>query len=223
MILCIADVLTPEELNSIVSSLDSADFVDGKVTAGWQAQLVKHNTQLRDDAASAKDLRNLVNHVLQRNTLFRMAVLPKFIRSITFSRYESGMSYGRHVDNALMGKETLTRSDVSLTLFLSDPATYRGGELVIESIQGEQAFKLDAGSMVVYPSTTLHRVEPVTQGIRLVAVTWIQSLVRDPNEREILFDLETARQAIFKAHGKTAELDLISKSYANLLRKWSDV
>lgn len=115
------------------------------------------------------------------------------------------------------------RSDLSLTLFLSDPTTYTGGELVIETPQGEEAIKLEAGALVVYPSSTLHRVEPVTQGIRLVAVSWIQSLIRDPQEREILFDLDTARQTLFQQQGKTPEFDLISKAHANLLRKWAEL
>lgn len=140
-----------------------------------------------------------------------------------FSRYQGGMYYGTHIDNAIMGDEELMRSDLSLTLFLSDPANYTGGELVIESTQGEQAFKLDAGSMVVYPTTTLHRVEPVTEGERLAAVTWVQSLVRDAHNREILFDLDTVRDTLSQKSGKTAEFDLLSKSIANLLRKWADV
>jgi PKHD-type hydroxylase len=134
-----------------------------------------------------------------------------------------GMQYGSHVDNAFMGNENRMRSDLSLTLFLSDPATYEGGELVVETTQGEQAFKLDAGAMVLYPSSTLHRVEPVTAGVRLAAIAWVQSLVKEVTEREILFDLDTARQAIFAKHGKTAEFDLLTKSYANLLRKWGEV
>jgi PKHD-type hydroxylase len=117
----------------------------------------------------------------------------------------------------------LIRADLSLTLFLSEPNSYEGGELVIESTQGEQSFKLAAGSLVLYPSTTLHRVEPITAGMRLVAVTWIQSLVRDPSDREILFDLDTARQILFAQYGKSKEFDLLSKSYANLLRKWIEV
>lgn len=129
------------------------------------------------------------------------------------------MAYGTHIDNALM-QNPLMRSDISMTLFLSDPATYAGGELVVESTQGEEAFKLPAGSAIVYPSSTLHRVEEVTQGIRLAAVTWVQSLVRDPQQREVLFDLETARQTLFEASGKTPVFDLISKSHANLLRQW---
>lgn len=222
MILCIADVLTAKDLDAINSLLHTANFVDGKTTAGWHARLVKHNAQLQDDGSAAvQHLKTLISQALQRNSLFQMAVLPKVIREALFSRYDSGMSYGTHVDNAVMGKSELMRSDVSLTLFLSQPETYDGGELVIESSQGEQGYKLAAGSMIVYPSTTLHRVEPVTAGSRLAAVTWVQSLVRDSAQREILFDLDTARQMLFEKSGKNAEFDLISKTYANLLRQWA--
>jgi PKHD-type hydroxylase len=223
MIICMANILTSEELGLIIDRLKNAEFVDGKLTAGWYAQQVKNNSQLKNDAAPTQELINLVNQALKRNSLFQIAARPKAIRPIMFSRYQGGMYYGTHIDNAIMGDEKLMRSDLSLTLFLSDPATYTGGELVIESTQGEQAFKLDAGSMVVYPTTTLHRVEPVTEGERLAAVTWVQSLVRDAHNREILFDLDTVRDTIFQKSGKTAEFDLLSKSIANLLRKWADV
>lgn len=223
MIICMANILTSEELGLIIDRLKNAEFVDGKLTAGWYAQQVKNNAQLKNDAAPTQELRNLVNQALKRNSLFQIAARPKAIRPIMFSRYQGGMYYGTHIDNAIMGDEELMRSDLSLTLFLSDPATYTGGELVIESAQGEQAFKLDAGSMVVYPTTTLHRVEPVTEGERLAAVTWVQSLVRDAHKREILFDLDTVRDTLFQKSGKTAEFDLLSKSIANLLRKWADV
>ncbi|NER96905.1 MAG: Fe2+-dependent dioxygenase [Symploca sp. SIO1B1] len=223
MILSIAKVLTPEELNLITERLDATDFIDGKTTAGWHARVVKHNTQLANQATYAQDLKDLVKKALWRNQLFQIAVQPKVIHSILFSRYEEGMSYGRHVDNALMGNQNKLRSDVSLTVFLSEPSTYGGGELVLETIEGEQAIKLEAGDAIVYPSSFLHRVEPVTEGIRLVAVAWVQSLVRDPQDREILFDLDTVRRAIFHKDGKTTEFDLISKSYSNLLRKWGDV
>ncbi len=223
MIICMANILTSEELGLIIDRLKNAEFVDGKLTAGWYAQQVKNNAQLKNDAAPTQELRNLVNQALKRNSLFQIAARPKAIRPIMFSRYQGGMYYGTHIDNAIMGDEELMRSDLSLTLFLSDPATYTGGELVIESTQGEQAFKLDAGSMVVYPTTTLHRVEPVTEGERLAAVTWVQSLVRDAHNREILFDLDTVRDTLFQKSGKTAEFDLLSKSIANLLRKWADV
>lgn len=223
MIICMANILTSEELGLIIDRLKNAEFVDGKLTAGWYAQQVKNNAQLKNNAAPTQELRNLVNQALKRNSLFQIAARPKAIRPIMFSRYQGGMYYGTHIDNAIMGDEELMRSDLSLTLFLSDPATYTGGELVIESTQGEQAFKLDAGSMVVYPTTTLHRVEPVTEGERLAAVTWVQSLVRDAHKREILFDLDTVRDTLFQKSGKTAEFDLLSKSIANLLRKWADV
>lgn len=222
MLLCVAHVLTPAELAQLRTQLEGAEFVDGKLTAGWHARQVKHNTQLSAQDPVAQTAKTIVLAALQRNPLFQMAVRPKLIRSPLFSRYESGMSYGTHVDNAIM-QEPLMRSDLSLTLFLSDPATYTGGELVIETPQGEEAIKLEAGALVVYPSSTLHRVEPVTQGIRLVAVSWIQSLIRDPQEREILFDLDTARQTLFQQQGKTPEFDLISKAHANLLRKWAEL
>ncbi len=225
MLMCIADVLSNDELTSVIAQLDNANFVDGKLTAGWHARLVKHNTQLQDDGSGMlAQLQNLIQNAINRHPLFQIAVRPKVVRSPLFSRYEQGMSYGTHVDNSLMGSgDHLMRSDISLTLFLSDPDTYSGGELVIESTQGEQVFKLPAGCMIIYPSSTLHRVETVTSGVRLAAVTWVQSLVRDLGDRELLFDLDTARQAIFEKYGKTPEFDLISKSHANLLRKWADL
>jgi PKHD-type hydroxylase len=224
MILCMAEVLTSDELNWLVSELKDATFIDGKLTAGWHARLVKHNTQLKDDGSTRlQEVRALISQALKRHALFQMAVLPKAIRPILLSRYEAGMAYGSHIDNAVMGEQERVRSDISLTLFLNGPETYTGGELVIESTQGEQAFKLAAGSMIVYPSSTLHRVEPVSQGVRLVAVTWVQSLVRDPSKREILFDLDTVRHTLFQKEGKTREFDLISKSHANLLRQWAEV
>lgn len=223
MFFCIANILTTNELEYLLTDLDAAEFADGKITAGWHAKLVKNNSQLNPNTPISAKLSNLVQNALKRHKLFQMAVLPKVIAPIIFSRYDQGMSYGTHVDNVIMGGQDQLRSDISMTLFLSDPETYQGGELVIETTQGEQSFKLDAGSLVIYPSSTLHRVEPVESGLRLAAVTWIQSLVRDISEREILFDLDTARQAIFAEHGKTPEFDLLSKCYTNLLRKWIDL
>jgi len=222
MILCIDQVLTSAELEQITTKLKDAEFVDGKLTAGWHAKEVKNNTQLKGNSVITQELRSVVHQALQRNRLFQAAVQPKIMRPVLFSCYEPGMYYGYHIDNALMGTPPM-RSDVSLTLFLSSPDTYKGGELVIETSLGEQTFKLAAGSAIAYPSSTLHRVEPVTTGIRLAAITWIQSLIRDPNEREILFDLDTTKQVMFEKYGKTPEFDLICKSYANLLRKWVDI
>jgi PKHD-type hydroxylase len=223
MIICIGNILPQKGLETINADLDIASFVDGKSTAGWHARLVKNNTQLSPQAPNLEGLRSRVLAALNANALFQMAALPKAIAPILFSRYTSGMSYGSHVDNALMGDGNFMRSDLSLTLFLNEPNNYEGGELIIENTQGEQSFKLAAGSLVLYPSTTLHRVESVTTGMRLVAVTWVQSLVRDPLDREILFDLDTARQSIFAQDGKSKEFDLLSKTYANLLRKWVEV
>ncbi|CAC5344518.1 MULTISPECIES: Fe2+-dependent dioxygenase [Planktothrix] len=223
MIFCIADVLTPEELETTLTLLQQAEFIDGKTTAGRYVKSVKNNQQIKTDTEITSELRNIVLEALKRNELFQVAARPKIIRPIIFSRYDVGMYYGSHFDNAIMGDESISRSDVSLTLFLTDPNTYQGGELVIETSLGEQSFKLDAGSAIVYPSSTLHRVETVTEGTRWAAVTWIQSLIRDPSQREILFDLDTARRSIFQQYGKTIEFDLIAKSHANLLRKWADI
>jgi PKHD-type hydroxylase len=219
MIFKIPDILAPEELEYITSSLADAEFVDGKLTAGWHAKLVKNNQQLKH-SESQQELKELIKKALSRNALFQMAVRPKIVHSILFSRYDTGMSYGRHTDNALMG--AFSRSDVSFTIFLNPPSTYEGGELVIEAADDEKAYKLEAAEMLVYPSTSLHRVAPVTKGTRFVVVGWVQSLVRDASEREILFELDTVRHAMFAKDGKTSEFDLIAKSVANLLRKWAE-
>ena len=199
--------------------MNQAEFVDGKLSAGWHAKLVKHNQQLKAGTLLT-ELQAKVRTALNRHPLFQTAVRPKSIHSLLFSRYDIGMSYDTHVDNALMNGK---RSDISFTLFLNSADDYEGGELVIEGAQDEQTYKLDAGAAIVYPSTTLHRVNPVTKGTRLVAVGRVQSWIRGNSEREILFDLDTARRSIFAQQGKTPEFDLISKSIANLLRKWADV
>lgn len=222
MLITIEDLLSPEKLQFILESLAEANFVDGSTTAGWHAKLVKKNTQLERQATETKKLEQIIKKALQSNAIFQIAVRPKLVHSLLFSRYEEGMSYGRHTDNALMGKQQSCRADVSFTLFLSSPSSYAGGELVIEGADEERSYKLEAGSLLVYPSSTLHRVETVTEGIRLAVVGWVQSWIRDPYEREILFDLDTARRSLFAREGKTIEFDLISKTHANLLRKWAD-
>lgn len=214
----IADVLNATEVRAAVEMLASAPFVDGRVTAGWSARLVKNNLQVpsQGDRAIA-ELRDTTTAKIMGNQVFRLAVRPKALTPLILSRYEPGMAYGTHIDDAYMHG---MRTDVSFTLFLSDPATYDGGELVIETSGGEEDIKLTAGSLVAYPSTTLHRVAPVTRGARLAAVGWARSLIRDGDQRELLFDLDTARNALFVREGKTAELDLLSKTSANLLRMW---
>ncbi len=222
MIFSINDILNSETLDEITSTLNEAEFVDGKLTAGWHAKLVKNNRQLKAETSQNELLSEIIKTAFSRNTLFQTAIRPKTIHSILFSCYEKGMSYDRHVDNALMGSHRVYRSDVSFTLFLNSPDDYTGGELIIEGMQDETSYKLTAGSAIFYPSTTLHRVNPIERGKRLVAVGWVQSFIRDTEDRELLFDLETARRVIFAKEGKTAEFDLISKSIANLLRKWAE-
>lgn len=222
MILCIADLLAEDLVSDLASTLDAASFEDGRATAGWHARLVKRNEQ----AAGADALQaaaRAVETALGENALFRMAALPRRVRPVMFSRYRPGMDYGSHLDDAMMGGDDPVRTDISVTVFLSDPASYEGGELVIETSGGEDAYKLAAGSAILYPASTLHRVEPVRAGERRAAVTWVQSLVRDPGRREILFDLDTARRELFEREEKSAVFDLISKSYANLLRRWAEV
>ena len=223
MIFTINQILSPDEITEIKQVLERAKFINGKLTAGWHAKLVKNNQQLKA-GASQNELKTKIRAALNKNPLFQSAIRPKSIHSLLFSRYDTGMSYDTHVDNALMGGSSgLYRSDVSFTLFLNSPQDYQGGELIIEGVQEEQSYKLEAGSAIVYPSTTLHRVNPVTKGRRLVIVGWVQSVIRDAGDREILFDLETARRAVFAKSGKTPEFDLISKSIANLLRKWANL
>ena len=168
-------------------------------------------------------LQRTVREALQCHDVFTLAASPRTISPVLFSKYEQGMGYGDHVDNAVMGGDRPFRSDLSFTIFLSAPEEYEGGELAIEDTTGVQTFKLPAGSMVLYPSTSLHRVETVTAGVRQVAVGWIQSMVREAERRQILFDLETLRRQMFSQGGKTSEFDILSKTVSNLWRMWSDL
>jgi len=218
MILAIADALTATDVAEMRARLASAAFIDGRTTAGWSAKLVKANLQAADSPGLQR-LRKLLQARLLEHATFALATRPKTILGPLFSRYEPGHAYGGHVDDALIGGR---RTDVSFTLFLSAPESYDGGELVIDSAAGEDAFKLAAGSIITYPSTTLHRVTPVTRGQRLVAVGWVRSYIRDAAQRELLFDLETARRRLFEREGKTPDGDLLAKCTANLLRMWCE-
>ncbi|EAZ89611.1 Fe2+-dependent dioxygenase [Crocosphaera chwakensis] len=220
MILTIDNILTAEELTQLTDTLSQGNFVDGQTTAGWHAKLVKQNRQLDSTSPDIKPLEELVVNALQRNLLFKLAINPKHIHSLRFSRYEPNMHYGSHTDNAVMGGKQFFRSDVSFTLFLSSPESYEGGELIIEQPEGDLSYKLNAGSIMLYPSTFLHRVETVKTGTRLVVVGWVHSLIRDTAKREILFDIDTVRRSIFAKEGKSVEFDLLAKTHANLLRQW---
>lgn len=219
MLITIADVLASAELADIRATLAAAPFVDGRNTAGWSAKLVKDNKQLQESSATLRILRERVERAIRDNPVFQAAVRPRAITPMLFSRYAPGQSYGSHIDNPIMDD---IRTDVSFTLFLSDPDSYEGGELILETSAGEDAIKLDAGHMVTYPSTMLHRVEAVSTGERLAAVGWARSWVRDSAQREILFDLEAAKRSSFESQGKTPAFDLIAKASANLMRMWAD-
>lgn len=224
MILCIGEVLSKDAVARIRSELVDRPFRDGRDTAGWHARTVKRNQQADGTDPGVQALRAEINHALANHALFQMAARPRRTLPVRFSRYSDDMEYGFHVDDAVMDSpDGLLRTDISFTLFLSDEESYDGGELVTETTAGDQTFKLPAGSMVVYPSSTLHRVAPVTRGERLAAIGWVQSQVRDPSQREVLFDLDTARRQLFSEHGKTEQFDAISKSFANLIRMWSEV
>jgi PKHD-type hydroxylase len=218
MQIVIADVLSAEEVGTVRAALERARFVDGRDTAGFAAGIVKNNRQAAGGDRSLETVRKLVAARILDNDLFRLAVRPKALSTLLFSRYETSMHYGSHVDDALIDG---MRSDVSFTLFLSDPDACDGGELVIESPAGEDGYKPAAGSLVAYPSTSLHRVADVTRGVRLAAVGWARSFIRDAAQRELLFDLDTARRALFAREGKSSEFDLVAKSFANLMRMWA--
>jgi PKHD-type hydroxylase len=218
MQIAIANVLDHNDLSAVHDALDAARFVDGKATAGFAARLVKDNEQA-GASATLDIIRKRVSDRILANDVFRMAVRPKALTQLLFSRYAPGMTYGSHVDDALIQG---LRTDVSFTLFLDAPETYDGGELVIESAAGEDPVKLPAGALIAYPATSLHRVAEVTRGVRRVAVGWARSFIRDAGQRELLFDLDTARRRIFERDGKSAEFDLMSKSLANLMRMWAE-
>lgn len=214
--LVIGPLLSPADLAAVQEAAAALPFGDGRATAGLHAQGVKANDQAQSgpelDAVVAK-----VEAALRAHPLFQSAARPKALTRLIVSRYNIGQTYGLHVDNALMQG---LRTDLSFTLFLSDPESYDGGALVIEDHFEARAIKLSAGEVILYPATTLHRVEPVTRGTRLAVVGWVQSLIRDPAQREILFDLDQAVDACFATEGKSAQFDRLSKTRSNLLRMW---
>lgn len=214
----ILHILERNEIQQIVSNLAGQTWADGKLTAHGTARNVKNNLQMERTGPAQTEADRVLLAALARNELFQAFSIPKRIASPTFSRYEVGMEYGDHVDAAIMGLGSdAIRTDLAGTIFLSDPASYDGGELILEMSFGEQEIKLEAGEAIVYSATTLHRVAPVTRGVRLVALTWIQSLVPDESLRAILFDLSAA---IKHADANTDRrlLTNLNKSYHNLLR-----
>lgn len=221
MLLIIPNVLNKEQVELVLRELGEGVYEDGRVSAGDLARDVKKNLQVKRDAAAAQKCAPMILEVLRRNSVFFSIAFPHKINGPIFNRYDVGMTYGLHVDNALMGEPASIRSDVSATLFLSAPETYDGGELILSEHQGERRIKLPPGSMVVYASTNAHRVEPVTRGTRLAAIFWIQSMIREEAKRDVLFDLNHVITAL---HGKIghAENMALSAVYHNLLRMWAE-
>ena len=223
MIVQIPGVLTPEQVQAAREALLSAEWVDGLATAGHQGARVKRNRQLAEGSALARELGDVVLAALERNPLFISAALPAEVYPPMFNRYEGGETFGTHVDNAVRlvpGTARKLRTDLSATLFLAEPESYDGGELLIEDTYGAHSVKLAAGDLVLYPSSSLHRVEPVTRGARLASFFWVQSLVADEGERNLLFDLDTAIQRLAQTGADEAACLQLTGCYHNLLRRW---
>ncbi|MBO9716723.1 MAG: Fe2+-dependent dioxygenase [Pseudoxanthomonas sp.] len=222
MILTLTDLVTHDELALIRQKISTAPFTDGKASAGEVLRKAKSNQQIPGNHPVVKEITDLVMQALGRCDAFMSIAQPRRLATMLVSRYQPGMHYGLHVDAPLMGAPNHVRSDVSFTLFLSDPDSYEGGELAFEHGSGEAAFKLPAGSAICYPTGQLHRVRPVETGERLAVVGWVQSLVRDPAVRELLHDLSEARELLAGQEGAARAVELITKSYSNLLRQNSE-
>lgn len=224
MLLALPNVLRPDELQLVRAWLADAPFVDGRLSAGSAAQRVKSNQEVEGRAPDLERLNRVVMGNLVRHPLYRAGALPLHVASPLYARYRSGMAYGSHLDDPIMGADGLMyRSDIAITVFLSAPQEYDGGELVIRSVEGERAVKFAAGDAVLYPASSVHRVDPVTRGERLAAVTWVQSLVRDPARRELLFGLNAARETLLQRAPEAPETVQVNAAYMNLIRMWSDI
>ena len=228
MLVKIRKLLTDEQVRLMRAKLDASDapWVDGRATAGHQGVRVKHNQQIAENSVIAHELGDIVLGALERNPLFISAVLPQRVYPPMFNRYEGGMQFGSHVDGAvrlLPGSGEKIRTDISATLFLASPDSYDGGELLIEDTYGTHAVKLAAGDLVVYPASSLHRVAPVTRGVRVASFFWAQSMVRDDAQRTLLFDLDRSIQRLnVRVADDPAMVDLVGV-YHNLLRQWADL
>ena len=226
MILSIPNVLSPEDAAAMRHRLDVSDaWVDGRATAGYQGAPVKRNQQIAQEAPIALELGDVIIGALERHPLFISSVLPNRVYPPLFNRYEGGMHFGSHVDGAIRlvpGHGTRVRTDVSITLFLTPPEDYDGGELVIEDTYGVQEVKLPAGHAIVYPATSVHEVRPVTRGMRVSSFFWAQSLVRDDTRRSLLFDMDNAIQRLNAQNADDAARRTLVGCYHNLLRLWSE-
>jgi PKHD-type hydroxylase len=226
MLLHIPDILTADAVINARRVLEQADWIDGRVTAGHQSARAKDNLQLPEDSPAARQLGEVILAALQRSPLFISAALPYRVFPPLFNRYEGGQSFGNHVDNAIRhitGTGHRIRTDLSATLFFTGPDEYDGGELVVEDTYGVHAVKLPPGHLVLYPSTSLHHVRPVTRGARVASFFWIQSMVRDDGQRTLLFDLDSAIQRVTQELAEQTAAVQLTGVYHNLLRRWAEV
>lgn len=225
MLLHIPGVFTKAEVAALRQTLDAGPWADGNVTSGHQSATAKVNRQLPEDCAQAREVGGIIQQALNANPMFVSAALPHTVFPPLFNRYEGGEHFGVHVDNAIRQRGNIRiRSDLSCTLFLSEPEDYDGGELIIEEMYGPQSVKLPAGDLVLYPSKSLHRVTPVTRGARVASFFWLQSLIRDDADRETLFRMDVAIQRVNAEKGPKDQAVLeLTAVYHNLLRRWAEV
>jgi len=226
MLLHIPNVLNRNDLNMVHAMLQKARFVDGRLSAGMAAQRVKNNQEVsRDDTQILQQLNNIVMGKLVQNPTYLNGALPLRIATPFYARYGQGMTYGDHVDDPVMGPGPgqQYRSDLSITVFLNPPEDYEGGELVIRTDFGDRKVKLPAGDAVMYPSSSIHHVAEISSGERIVAVTWLQSMIREPQKRELLYELNQAREKLLKSAPQSEETKQVDRSYVNLVRMWSEL
>lgn len=226
MILHIPNVLSEEQVIECRKLLDNTQWIDGKSTAGAQAASVKSNLQLAENSEVLRYLRSIITQALMTNPLFISSALPNHIISPFVNRYENSGAYGNHVDNSILYDATVGknfRTDVSCSLFFSQPDEYEGGEMVIEDTFGTHEVKLPAGDLILYPSTSLHRVEPVIKGSRMVSFMWVQSMIRSAWKRSILFELDNTIQSIRAKYGETSEAVNLSIHYHKLIQEWAEL
>jgi PKHD-type hydroxylase len=223
MLASIDHLISSKNLIEIRQLLEDSSFFDGKLSAGMVARSVKNNEEMNPQSANIKRLNELVMSNLVRHPKYKAAAWPKRVAAPFYVRYEAGMEYGEHVDDPVMGQGELYRTDVSTTIFLSEPEDYEGGELVIKDSYGERSIKLAAGSAVIYPSHSRHYVAPVTSGVRYVAVTWAQSTIRDAQKREMLYELNQAREMLFKEMPESEATHKVSATFNNLVRRWVEI
>lgn len=222
MVAVIEGLLSREQVQTIAKRLFGAQFVDGSMSGGPLGDSIKKNTQVSPQSPEYRDLAQLVLTVLRQSDEVAIAALPRRILSPIFASYVEGSRYGEHVDAALMGPYPGMRTDLSITIFLNEPAAYEGGELVLKTPFGEQVYKRTAGDAVLYPTHYVHRVNPVTRGRRLAIVTWIESMVRDPQRREIVGDLAEVMDRLVRDKGDDETIRRVEKARLNLLRMWAD-